>query len=185
MSGIEILFLAFGLAADAFAVSLCKGLSAGRIRPAQAFSCGVYFGVFQALMPVIGYLLGVRFRAVIEAVDHWIAFALLGCIGVNMLREAFGPGEDGPGASFAFGDMLLLAIATSIDALAVGVTFAFLDAPILPAAAAIGGITFCLSTLGAKLGSLSGTGCRTPAEAAGGAILVLMGTKILLEHTIF
>jgi len=185
MSLAEILFLSAGLAADAFAVSLCKGLGAGRIRPAQILACGLYFGAFQALMPVLGYLLGANFRALIESIDHWIAFVLLGCIGFNMICEARGPADGPVSASFGFREMTLLAVATSIDALAVGISFAFLNVHVLRAAACIGCTAFLLSMLGAKLGNLFGLRWKATAEAAGGAILMLMGTKILLEHIIF
>ena len=185
MSLFELFILAIGLSMDAFAVSVCKGLSVSRVKGKHMLTCGVYFGLFQGLMPLIGYLLGVNFQDMIEIIDHWVAFVLLGFIGVNMIREALGPDEDCTDSSFGFKAMVLLAIATSIDALAVGVTFAFLDVQIVPAVCFIGVITFCLSALGVKLGNIFGMKWKKRAEFAGGAILVCMGVKILVEHLFF
>ena len=177
----ELLLIAVGLSMDAFAVSLCKGLSVGHPHPRQMLLTGGYFGGFQALMPLVGFLLGVQFQGLIQAFDHWVAFGLLALIGANMLREARGGGECGS-SSFSLRVMLPLAVATSIDALAVGVTFAFLEVDILPAAALIGCVTFLLSTLGVRLGSILGARYQARAEALGGLLLILTGTKILLEH---
>ena len=182
MSLVELFLLAVGLSMDAFAVSVCKGLSMPRVRVKHMLLCGAYFGGFQALMPLIGYLLGVRFQSMIERVDHWVAFVLLAIIGINMIREALGSEEESLDASFSFKTMLLLAVATSIDALAVGVTFAFLNVQIVPAVCFIGAVTFVLSMLGVRLGSVFGTKWKQRAELAGGAILVLIGLKILIEH---
>lgn len=182
MTLLELFLIALGLSMDAFAVSVCKGLSVSRIRPAHMFACGAYFGGFQALMPLIGYLLGVRFQAMIQRVDHWIAFVLLALIGLNMVREARGSDEAELDASFSPRAMLPLAVATSIDALAVGVTFAFLSVNIAPAVSFIGAVTFLLSMLGVKLGSVFGMKWKQRAEFAGGAILILIGLKILVEH---
>ena len=182
MSLVELFLLAVGLSMDAFAVSVCKGLSTPRVRVKHMLLCGAYFGGFQALMPLIGYLLGVRFQSMIERVDHWVAFVLLAIIGINMIREALGSEEEQMDASFGFKTMLLLAVATSIDALAVGVTFAFLNVQIVPAVCFIGAVTFVLSMLGVRLGSVFGTKWKQRAELAGGAILVLIGLKILIEH---
>jgi len=183
MSLWELFILAVGLSMDACAVSVCKGLSVGRARPKHMLICGAYFGGFQALMPLIGYLLGVNFQSMIERVDHWIAFVLLGVIGFNMIRESRSDSE-ALDDSFRFRDMVLLAIATSIDALAVGVTFAFLQVNIIPAVSFIGVITFVLSALGVRLGSVFGAKWKNRAEFIGGLILILMGVKILIEHLI-
>ena len=185
MSLFELFLLAVGLSMDAFAVSVCKGLSVKRVAPRHMLLCGLYFGLFQALMPAAGYLLGVNFQSLIETVDHWVAFVLLGVIGANMIREALGPDEEGVDDDFGFKTMLLLAIATSIDALAVGVTFAFLNVRIVAAVSFIGVITFFLSALGVKLGSIFGMKWKKRAELAGGLILVCMGVKILIEHLFF
>ena len=185
MELIELFLVALSLSMDAFAVSLCKGLSVGRPTPGQCLTCGAWFGGFQALMPLIGFLLGVRFQGVISSVDHWVAFVLLGLIGANMVREALGGEEEHVDSSFGPRAMLPLAVATSIDALAVGVTFAFLRVEIAPAVALIGVTTLVLSALGVKVGSVFGDRFQSKAELAGGVILILMGTKILLEHTVF
>ena len=182
MSLVELFLLAVGLSMDAFAVSVCKGLSTPRVRAKNMLLCGAYFGGFQALMPLIGYLLGVRFQSMIERIDHWVAFVLLAIIGINMIREELGSEEEQMDAFFGFKTMLLLAVATSIDALAVGVTFAFLNVQIVPAVCFIGVVTFILSMLGVRLGSVFGTKWKQRAELAGGAILVLIGLKILIEH---
>ena len=182
MSLVELFLLAVGLSMDAFAVSVCKGLSTPRVRAKHMLLCGAYFGGFQALMPLIGYLLGVRFQSMIERIDHWVAFVLLAIIGINMIREALGSEEEQMDAFFGFKTMLLLAVATSIDALAVGVTFAFLNVQIVPAVCFIGVVTFILSMLGVRLGSVFGTKWKQRAELAGGAILVLIGLKILIKH---
>ena len=184
MELIELFLVALSLSMDAFAVSLCKGLSVGRPTPGQCLTCGAWFGGFQALMPLIGFLLGVRFQGVISSVDHWVAFVLLGLIGANMVREALGGDEEHVDSSFGPRAMLPLAVATSIDALAVGVTFAFLRVEIAPAVALIGVTTLVLSALGVKVGSVFGDRFQSKAELAGGVILILMGTKILLEHTV-
>lgn len=173
--------LAVGLSMDAFAVSVCKGLALRRVGAKECLTAGIWFGAFQALMPLIGYFLGAAFAEKITAVDHWIAFALLGLIGANMIREAFGEAE-GMNSTMTPAVMLPLAVATSIDALAVGVTFALLTIRILPAVLTIGAITCALSALGVKLGSVFGARWRSRAELAGGIILILLGTKILLEH---
>ena len=179
----ELLSLAVGLSMDAFAVSICKGLSVNRVRPKHMLICGLYFGGFQALMPLIGYLLGVNFRSMIASVDHWIAFVLLSLIGANMLRESFsGDKDENVDASFGVKTMLLMAIATSIDALAVGVTFAFLEVNIVPAVSFIGITTFVFSAAGVLIGNIFGTKWKNKAEFAGGAILILIGLKILIEH---
>ena len=187
MSLAELLLLAVGLSMDAFAVSVCKGLAVGRVRPGNMIACGAYFGAFQALMPLLGYLLGARFSGMIESVDHWIAFILLGIIGLNMIREALGGGDEDGALDDSFGPraMLPLAVATSIDALAVGVTFAFLRVRVVPAVSFIGAVTFALSALGAKLGGIFGMKWRKRAELAGGAILIGIGLKILIEHLFF
>lgn len=182
MSLPELFLIAVGLSMDAFAVSICKGLSMCRFYPHHALIIGMYFGGFQALMPLIGYLLGIRFQEAITAYDHWIAFLLLGIIGYNMIREALSGEEESCDASIAVRDMLVLAVATSIDALAVGVTFAFLRVQILPAVSFIGCTTFLLSVVGVRVGTVFGARYKSRAELAGGGILVLMGVKILVEH---
>lgn len=181
MGILEILILAVGLSMDAFAVSICKGLSVKTLRPKHALTAGLYFGGFQAVMPLVGYLLGKQFEALITGIDHWIAFALLGIIGANMIRESFGE-PDELNDSFNPKTMLPLAVATSIDALAVGVTLACLNVSILPAISLIGATTFVLSAIGIKIGNVFGAKFKSKAEFAGGAVLILIGTKILLEH---
>ena len=180
MSLWELFLIAVGLSMDAFAVSVCKGLSVRKMKLKHALLCGLYFGGFQALMPLLGYLLGTQFQGLIERIDHWIAFVLLGLIGFNMIREA--KEDDDLNDSFAFRTMLPLALATSIDALAVGATFAFLKVEILPAVCLIGATTFVLSAIGVKIGNVFGTKYKSCAELAGGVILIFLGIKILLEH---
>ena len=183
MSLWELFAIAVGLSMDAFAVSICKGLSVKGLKLKHSLICGLYFGGFQAMMPLIGYLLGVTFQAMIESVDHWIAFILLGIIGGNMIKEALSKEEDEClDCSFAAKAMLPLAVATSIDALAVGVSFAFLKVDIVPAVSFIGVITFVLSSIGVKVGNVFGMKYKSKAELFGGVVLILMGCKILLEH---
>ncbi len=184
MSIWEIIVIGIGLSMDAFAVSVCKGLSVRKIKPKHSLIAGAYFGGFQALMPVIGWLLGRQFESLIKSFDHWIAFVLLGLIGVNMIREAFSE-EENQNDSFSPKTMLPLAVATSIDALAVGVTFAFLDVSIVPAALCIGVTTFILSAAGIRTGAVFGARFQAKAEIAGGIVLILMGIKILIEHLFF
>ncbi len=182
----ELFFIAAGLSMDAFAVSVCKGLTARRGTPGQCFAAGAYFGGFQAAMPLLGYLLGTGLASFVAQVDHWIAFVLLCAIGGNMVRESRSCGEcQEMDASFGPRAMLPLAVATSIDALAVGVTFAFLQVDIAPAVLFIGATTFVLSAAGVKVGALFGSRFKNRAELAGGLILMGMGIKILLEHTLF
>lgn len=184
MSILEIIVIGIGLSMDAFAVSVCKGLSVRKIKPKHSLIAGAYFGGFQALMPVIGWLLGRQFESLIKSFDHWIAFVLLGLIGANMIREAFSE-EENQNDSFSPKTMLPLAVATSIDALAVGVTFAFLDVSIVPAALCIGVTTFILSAAGIRTGAVFGARFQAKAEIAGGIVLILMGIKILIEHLFF
>ena len=176
----ELFLLAIGLSMDAFAVSVCKGLAAGCGNLNGAAAVGAWFGGFQALMPLIGWILGSQFAQYITTIDHWIAFILLLLIGGGMIREGFSDKEED--ASLAPRIMAALAVATSIDALAVGVTFAFLKVSILPAVCFIGAATFVLSAAGYYAGSRLGGRCRRRAEMAGGVILILIGSKILLEH---
>lgn len=185
MSIIELLILAAGLAMDAFAVSICKGLSARKYSKKHSVIAGLYFGGFQAGMPVIGWLLGRQFEGLIKSVDHWIAFALLTLIGANMIRESFKNEEENLNASFSPKAMLPLAVATSIDALAVGVTFAFLDVQIVPAVSVVGAVTFVFSAVGVKIGNVFGAKYKSKAELAGGIILICIGLKILIEHLFF
>ena len=182
MGLLELFVIAVGLSMDAFAVSICKGLSVRELKPKHALTVGVYFGGFQMLMPLIGFALGVRFQSFITSIDHWIAFVLLGLIGANMIRESREQDEENLSDSFSFGTMLPLAVATSIDALAVGVTFAFLQVSILPAVCFIGATTFILSCIGIRIGHVFGLKYKSRAELFGAAVLILMGTKILLEH---
>lgn len=178
----ELFIIAVGLSMDAFAVSVCKGLSVPKMKVSHALICGAYFGGFQALMPFLGYLLGSQFESMITQIDHWVAFILLGIIGLNMIKEAREEDDECLDCSFGFKAMLPLAIATSIDALAVGVTFAFLKVDIFWAVTFIGLVTFSLSAIGVRVGNVFGTRYKSKAEFAGGMILVLMGIKILLEH---
>lgn len=178
----ELTLIAVGLSMDAFAVSICKGLAVSRVTPRHALTAGLYFGGFQALMPLIGFLLGRQFQALITRFDHWIAFILLGVIGLNMCREALSGEEEDVSASFGVRAMLPLAVATSIDALAVGVSLAFLQVDIVPAVSLIGVVTLVLSCAGVGLGSVFGMRFKARAEFFGGAVLILMGVKILLEH---
>lgn len=182
MSLPELFLIAVGLSMDAFAVSVCKGLSMQKMNGKNAVIIGLYFGGFQAFMPFLGYMLGSRFQNVITAYDHWIAFILLAVIGGNMIKEALSKEEEKLDPSVAFPDMLVLAVATSIDALAVGVTFAFLKVRIAAAVSFIGVTTFILSVVGVKVGTIFGMKYKSKAELAGGLILVFMGLKILIEH---
>ncbi len=183
MSIYELFILAVGLSMDAFAVSVCKGLSLGKIKFRHMCIAGAWFGGFQALMPAVGYLLGRRFAGIVSKYSHWIAFALLIIIGANMIKEAFSDSgaDNDTDRSMAPKAMLALAVATSIDAFAVGVTFAFLDTAILPAVLIIGLTAFVLSALGVKAGSLFGAKYGLGSRIAGGIILILLGGKILLE----
>ncbi|MBQ9684934.1 MAG: manganese efflux pump [Oscillospiraceae bacterium] len=180
MGFIELLLIAVGLSMDAFAVSICKGLSLQNLRPRHAALVGLYFGGFQFLMPVVGWLLGYRFESVITSVDHWVAFFLLLIIGVSMIQESKKTEELSD--DLGFKTMVVLAVATSIDALAVGITFAFLSVQIVPAASLIGVTTFLLSAVGVYIGRFFGLRYKEKAELAGGIILILIGLKILLEH---
>lgn len=182
MSLTELFIIAVGLSMDAFAVAVCKGLAMPEMSWKNARIVGLYFGGFQGLMPFLGYLLGSKFSGTIESYDHWIAFVLLALIGGNMIKEAFENGEEAADPSLDIKTMTLMAVATSIDALAVGVTFAFLQVRILPAVLFIGSITFLLSAAGVKIGNVFGCRYQKKAEFAGGLILILMGLKILLEH---
>lgn len=223
MGLLELFILAIGLSMDAFAVSICKGLALPKINLKSAGIVGLWFGAFQALMPLIGYLLGVNFRSYIVSIDHWIAFVLLALIGANMIKEALsdddeeeeaeirnlkrGPEEGTIGVCsldscsisptgqvalsradnrikeiLGFKTMFLLAVATSIDALAMGVTFAFLNVNIIPAISFIGVVTFTCSAIGVKIGNVFGLKYKSKAEIAGGVILILLGCKILIEH---
>ena len=183
MGLLELFVLAVGLSMDAFAVAICKGLATERVKPTHMIISGTWFGGFQALMPFIGYILGKSFEKYVTAFDHWIAFVLLGAIGINMIKEAFSKEENSADCDFSFKTMLIMAIATSIDALAVGITFALLpDVNILAAVLFIGIVTFTFSAIGVKLGSVFGGKYKSKAEFAGGAILVILGFKILVEH---
>ena len=182
MGLLELFILAVGLSMDAFAVSVCKGLAMPKISVKKAVIVGIWFGGFQALMPALGYLLGPQFKDSITAVDHWIAFILLGIIGGNMIREACSGECEKENDSLDIKTMFLLAVATSIDALAVGITFAFLKVNIVAAVSFIGATTFIISAAGVKIGNIFGTKYKAKAELAGGVILILLGLKILLEH---
>lgn len=181
MGLVELFILAVGLSMDAFAVSICKGLSLCRIQPKHMCIAGAWFGGFQALMPLIGYFLGSVFSEIITKYDHWVAFILLAIIGGNMIKESLEKEADSCDASMTMKSMFLLAIATSIDALAVGVTFAFLDVNIIPAVTFIGVVTFVCSAIGVKIGSIFGTKYKSKAELFGGIVLIIIGLKIFLE----
>ncbi len=181
MGGWELFAIALGLSADAFAVAVCKGLSLAKIKKRNLITVGLYFGGFQAAMPLIGFWLGSSFQELIINIDHWIAFVLLGLIGLNMIKESRECAEKIDG-SFSAKAMLPLAVATSIDALAVGITFAFLNVKIIPAVSFIGLTTFILAAAGLWLGNKFGGRYKAKAELAGGIVLVLMGIKILFEH---
>lgn len=177
----DLFVIAVGLSMDAFAVAICKGLSVKKVTVKHGMIVGLYFGGFQATMPLLGFLLGSSFAKYIEAIDHWVAFVLLGIIGINMIRESREKEEE-INASFGLKAMLPMAVATSIDALAVGISFAFMRVQIGWAVLFIGVITFTLSAIGVKLGNLFGAKYKSAAELSGGIILILLGTKILLEH---
>ena len=187
MGFLELFLIGVGLSMDAFAVAICQGLSMTKIKWGHALTVGLYFGGFQALMPFIGWMLGSQFAARIQSFDHWVAFILLMLIGGNMLREALSDEEDEAedaaiGAGLDHKKLFLMAIATSIDALAIGITFAFLDTAILPACGIIGTTTFCISVAGVAVGCWFGARYKKRAELTGGVILMLLGVKILLEH---
>lgn len=190
MGFVELILLAVGLSMDAFAVSVCKGLAMKKISVKNALICGLWFGGFQGLMPMIGYILGAQFETYINAIAPWVAFVLLAIIGANMIRESFGEDEE-TDAGLDMKTMFLMAVATSIDALAVGITFACVPIRIVEASQLVNtvagvviiGITTCiLSCVGVKVGNVFGTRYKARAEQAGGVILILIGAKILLEH---
>ena len=186
MSFVELFIIAVGLSMDAFAVSICKGLSVRKLRPRHAFSTAMWFGGFQALMPLIGYFVGISFADFVTNVDHWIAFVLLALIGGNMVKESMEKDEEGECCpDFSFRKMLALAVATSIDALAVGVSFAFLKINICTAILLIGVTTAAFSGAGIKIGNVFGIRYKSKAELVGGSILIVMGTRILVEHLFF
>ena len=182
MVPIEVLLIAIGLAMDAFAVSICKGLSMKRMSWKKAIVIGLYFGIFQALMPVLGYFLGTTFESLVTQIDHWIAFVLLVLIGLNMIKESFSKDIENSNDNIDFKTMFVLAIATSIDALAVGITFAFLNVNLPLSIIIIGLVTFMLCLIGVKIGNKFGDKYERKAEAVGGLILIFIGVKILLEH---
>lgn len=186
MSIIEIALIGVGLAMDAFAVSICKGLAMRRMNYKKAIIIAAFFGVFQALMPTLGYVLGTTFANKIAAIDHWIAFILLALIGANMIKEALSSDDDEcQDDSLRLGDLIMLSIATSIDALAVGITFAFFNVSLLLSVSMIGIITFIICVIGVKVGNVFGEKYKSKAELAGGLILIVMGAKILIDHLFF
>ena len=186
MSIIEIALIGVGLAMDAFAVSICKGLAMRRVNYKKAIIIAAFFGVFQALMPALGYVLGTTFANKIAAIDHWIAFILLALIGANMIKEALSSDDDEcQDDSLRLGDLIMLSIATSIDALAVGITFAFFNVSLLLSVSMIGIITFIICVIGVKVGNVFGEKYKSKAELAGGLILIVMGAKILIDHLFF
>lgn len=182
MGLIELFLIAVGLSMDAFAVSVCKGLAMPKCTFKKAAIVGLWFGGFQALMPAIGYILGAQFQEAIASIDHWIAFVLLALIGGNMIHEALDNDEEEADASLDVKTMFLLAVATSIDALAIGITFAFLKVSIIPAVCFIGIVTFIISFAGVKIGNVFGARYKNKAEIVGGVILILLGLKSLLDH---
>lgn len=183
MSIIELFLLAVGLSMDAFAVAVCKGLAVKKLEPKHSIICGAWFGVFQGLMPLIGYFLFVAIKDYIEGIDHWIAFVLLAFLGAKMIKEALGCDcENDADASFSAKTMLIMALATSIDALAAGITLVLPGVNIWLAVLFIGIITFTLSAIGVKIGNVFGSKYKSKAEFAGGIILIAIGVKILLEH---
>ena len=182
MGLLDLFITAVALSMDAFAVSVSKGLSVGRVRLRHGLITGAYFGGFQALMPLLGFFLASSFADYIRRFDHWIAFGLLALIGANMLREALSGEDEEMNDSFSFKTMLPLAVATSIDALATGVSFAVTDTNIWLAIALVGATTFAFSAAGVKIGNVFGAKYKSKAELAGGLILILMGAKILIEH---
>lgn len=177
----ELTIIAVGVSMDAFAISICKGLSVEKLKPKHLVITGVWFGGSQAVMPLVGYLLGSSFKTIVESVDHWFSFILLGIIGMNMIRESKEEIEK-LDDSFSAKVMFPLAIADSIDALAVGITFCFLNIEIIPAIILIGLTTFVFSAVGVKIGNDFGAKYKSKAEMAGGIILIAMGTMILVEH---
>ena len=182
MGIIEIVLIGLSLAMDAFAVSICKGLSMKKMNWKSAIIISLYFGIFQAFMPVVGYFLGSTFESYVTNIDHWIAFILLSLIGGNMIKESFDSEDKKKNDKIDFKTMIVLAIATSIDALAIGITFAFFEVNLLLSISIIGIITFLLSIIGVKIGNKFGDKYQNKAEFVGGLILVLLGIKILLEH---
>jgi putative Mn2+ efflux pump MntP len=185
MHFIELIIIAVGVSMDAFAISVCKGLSVRRLRPSYVMSAAAWFGGFQALMPLIGYFIGISFADMVSDIDHWIAFVLLAIIGGKMIKEACQKDEDNEfNPDFSFKTMFLLAVATSIDALAVGVSFACLRVDIWTSILVIGLMTGAFSALGVLLGHMFGSRFKSKAEFLGGLILVAIGIKILLEHTL-
>lgn len=191
MGLIELIFLAVGLSMDAFAVSICKGLSAGKTTIKESMICGIWFGGFQGLMPLIGFLLGSTFEKIINRVAPWLAFILLAIIGINMLREAFSKEEEEAKPEFDIKTMFMMAIATSIDALAVGITFVAVPVKVIDAShiantglacAMIAMITFIISSVGVRVGSIFGERYKSGSEALGGIVLIIIGLKILLEY---
>lgn len=182
MGIISLIILAIGLSMDAFAVSICKGLGMEKVTLKKALIVGAWFGIFQALMPFLGYLLGKNFQNLIEKYDHWVAFVLLLLLGINMIKESLTKEETETNGSLTFKSMLVLAIATSIDALAAGITFGVLETNIYLAISLIGAITFVISAVGVKIGNVFGLKYKSKAEMVGGIILILLGVKIILEH---
>lgn len=186
MSLLEIALIGIGLAMDAFAVSICKGLAMKKMNYQKAFIIALFFGGFQALMPALGYLLGNAFASKIAAIDHWIAFILLAMIGINMIKEALSKEADEcVDETLRLRDLTMLAIATSVDALAVGITFAFFNVSIVLSTTIIGIITFVICVIGVKVGHVFGEKYKSKAELAGGIILIVMGCKILIDHLFF
>ncbi len=182
MSVVEMCFIGLSLAMDAFAVSICKGLSMKTIKWKKGIIIAAYFSLFQMLMPVLGYIFAYSFKDIVQDIDHWIAFVLLSAIGANMIKEAFCSEENEKNDKVDFRTMFILAVATSIDALAVGATFAFLQVNLIMAVLIIGIITLLLSLIGIKIGNLFGDKFKSKAEIAGGVILIFIGLKILLDH---
>lgn len=182
MNLIELFILAIGLSMDAFAIAICKGLSVEKVEKKHYLSAGLWFGGAQAVMPTIGYFLGSSFKNIIESIDHWISFVLLALIGLEMIKESMGEVKK-LDSSFSAKSMFPLAIADSIDALAAGISFSFLDVKIVPAALMIGATTFAFSAAGIFIGNRFGAKYKSKAELAGGIILILIGTTVLLEHT--
>lgn len=184
MTLFEIVLVGIGLSMDAFAVSICKGLSMKKIKWKNVLIVGAYFGMFQAIMPLLGYLLGTTFNELVISVDHWIAFILLAVIGGKMLKEAYSNNKEDENDKLDFKTMIVLAIATSIDALAIGITFSFFKINILKAISIIGFLTFTISAIGVIIGNKFGHKFQGKAEVVGGAILIFIGLKILIEHLI-